>query len=63
MTSWWEAIPALIVILKPVLVPLGAFLAGWFFPSPLQKAKKGTEDVANSEKQGEQDTSKLDKLP
>lgn len=65
MPGWGEALAALIVILKPILVPGVAFVAGWLFPSPLQKAKKGSEDVAKGEQQASsgEDTSKLDTLP
>lgn len=56
----------LLTMLKPFLVPAITFLAGVLFPSPLQKAVKGTEDVHQKEKdvsEGTAPTSDLDRLP
>jgi hypothetical protein len=57
---------AIFTALKPFLVPALTFLAGWLFPSPVQKAQKGITDVHNTEKavdEGTAPTSDLDKLP
>lgn len=61
-----EGILAALALLKPLLLPLMTFLAGWLFPSPLQKAKQGQVEVHDAESKATAsrgDVSDLDNLP
>jgi hypothetical protein len=58
-----SGILALLAILKPILVPLGAFLAGLLFPSPIQKAISGTTEVHKNEEDAKNNSVNLDSLP
>jgi hypothetical protein len=60
------AIIAALTTLKPLLLPLVTFLAGWIFPSPLDKAIKETgkshdAETKATDSRGQMDD--LDKLP
>lgn len=60
------AIISILPILKPLLAPLVAFLAGWLFPSPLQKAINAQGAVHDAEIKASTssgDVSDLDRLP
>jgi hypothetical protein len=60
------AIMGVLTILKPFLVPLFTFLAGWAFPSPLQKAIDGQGSVHDAETKATNsagNVSDLDHLP
>lgn len=62
----WEGIFAIVLILKPILVPLATLIAGWLMPSPFQKAAKGQADTHAAEKKADEtrgDVSDLDNLP
>lgn len=57
---------ALLPILKPFLAPLVAFLTGWMFPSPIQKAidQQGkNHDAESKATDSGGDVSDLDRLP
>lgn len=57
---------SIFAVLKPFLAPLLAFLAGWLFPSPLQKAIDQQGMVHDVEKQATDsagDVGGLDHLP
>lgn len=59
-------IAAILALLKPLLLPFLTLIAGWLLPSPLQKAKKGQEDVSEDEKKltdSRGDIGGLDDLP
>jgi hypothetical protein len=59
------SILTLLTALSPILKPALAFLAGWLFPSPIQKAQKGIDDVHEVEKkvsEGSAPTSDLDRV-
>ncbi len=62
----WAALGPALAILKPFLVPLLTFLAGWLFPSPIKKAAKSQEEIANAESKATSsrgDVTDLDSLP
>lgn len=57
---------AILALLKPFLAPLLTFLAGWLFPSPIQKAINGQEKVHDAERKATDSgghVSPLDSLP
>lgn len=60
------AIIGILATLKPILLPLITFLAGWIFPSPIQKAIDQQGKIHDAE--GKADSSRgnvsdLDHLP
>lgn len=57
---------AVLTALKPILTPLVAFLAGWLFPSPIQKAINDQGKVHDAERKATDsagNVSDLDNLP
>lgn len=59
------AILGILTAIKPFLVPLFTFLAGWLFPSPIQKTLDGQGSVHDAEGKASAsgDTTGLDHLP
>lgn len=60
------AILGILAVLKPFLGPLVAFLAGWLFPSPIQKAIGQQGDIHDAERKAQDshgDVTDLDRLP
>lgn len=57
---------AILTALKPILVPLVTFLAGWLFPSPIQSAINTTgkeHDAETKASDSRGNVSDLDNLP
>lgn len=60
------AILGLLTLLKPILMPLMTFLAGWLMPSPIQKAANDQAKVQDAEKNAQDhpgNVGPLDGLP
>lgn len=60
------SIIGIITLLKPIIAPLITFLAGWLFPSPLQKAIDKQGEIHDAERKAQDshgNVSDLDRLP